>query len=436
MKRRTAIIGLATLPAAMAGHRAAAAAASPAGGGQPHPAGTPNAGTPAKTIVVVGGGFGGSTCARRIAARAPHLRVVLVDPASTVVTCPFSNLVVAGAAALADITRARAPGRVEHVAQRAVRIDAAAHALTLASGARLHFERLVLAPGVDLDCEALDGYSEAVAAELPHAWRAGPQTALLARQLAAMPDGGVFAIAVPDNPYRCPPGPYERAGLVAWYCQRHKPRAKVLVLDVKDDFTKRALFLEGWRQRYGGMVEWVAGSAGGRIVRVDAARRVLHGEFDTFHADVANVIPPQRAAAVARDAGLDAGRGWCEVDATTFESRVQAGVHVIGDAINAAPMPKSAFAAHNQGCACADAIVALLAGRRPEPAPLLNTCYSFVAPDHAISIAGAYRSAGGAFAAIEGAGGVSPLEADASFRAREAGFARAWYANIVADAFG
>jgi NADPH-dependent 2,4-dienoyl-CoA reductase/sulfur reductase-like enzyme len=251
-----------------------------------------------------------------------------------------------------------------------------------------------------------------------------------------MPEGGVVVMTVPANPYRCPPGPYERASLIAHYLNTAKPRAKLLVLDAKDRFSKQGLFEAAWAELYPGLIEWVPLSGGGNVVAVDANTRTLVTEFGEHRAAVANVIPPQRAAALAHAAGVADASGWCPIDPVTFESRLQPLVHVIGDAAIAGAMPKSAFAANAQAKACAVAVTALLHGEvSPEPR-LINTCYSLVAPDYGISIAGVYRPDGGLLTEVEGAGGVSPKDVPRAFRAKEAAYAEAWFETIGMEVFG
>jgi NADPH-dependent 2,4-dienoyl-CoA reductase/sulfur reductase-like enzyme len=397
-------------------------------------------GQAAPRVVVVGGGFGGATCARYLKRADPALRVTLVAPAPTFVTCPFSNAVLGGLRELASITfdyaRLRDAHGVAVVQDEAVALDPALRSVTLAGGRTLPYDRLVLSPGIGLRWGALEGYDEAAALRMPHAWQAGPQTALLRAQLEAMDDGGVVAIAVPEPPFRCPPGPYERASLIAHYLKAAKPRAKLLILDASDTFSKQELFAAAWQELYPGLIEWVPRSQGGQVIRVDPAAMVLHTDFDEVHVAVANVIPPQHAADIARAAGLDQGRGWCAVDGRTFESTVHPGVHLLGDAILAGAMPKSGFSANCQGKACAAAIAALLRERPPPEPALLNTCYSLVAPDYGISIGGVYQVEDGQIVAIKGAGGVSPEDADRAFRRREADYARSWYATMCADMFG
>ena len=385
-------------------------------------------------VVVVGGGFGGASCARAL--HAEGLAVTLVEPDSAYFACPFSNAVIAG---LRDMEAQRFTldglrrAGIAVVPRRAVAVEP--RRVVLADGAALAWDRLVLAPGIELRFDALPGYDEAAAEVMPHAWRAGPQTALLRRQLEAMADGGTVVMAVPANPYRCPPGPYERACLIAHYLKTRKPRSKLIVLDAKDQFSKQRLFERAWAGLYPGIIEHVPLSGGGRVTGADAATRTLTTEFGTHRADVANVIPPQRAGAIAAAAGVADRSGWCPIDPVTLESRLRPGIHVIGDAAIAGAMPKSAFAANAQAKACAAAVAALLRDAVPAEPRLINTCYSLIAPDRAISVAGVYRPANGVLADVEGAGGVSPLDPPPGFRAQEARYDADWFATITAEAY-
>jgi len=390
-------------------------------------------------VVVVGGGFAGATCARALKTEAPQLAVTLVEPNARFLACPLSNGVVAGLRPLE--AQSFAYDAVERTGVRIARqaaaaVDPARRRVRLADGSDLAYDRLVIAPGVDLDFAALPGYDAATAEILPHAWKAGEQTLLLRRQLEAMDDGGLFVMAIPANPFRCPPGPYERASLVAHYLKTRKPRSKLLLLDAKDNFSKQRLFEAAWRELYPGMIEWVSLSFGGRVTAVDPSTRTLRTEFGEHRAAVANVIPPQRAGAIAQAAGVADATGWCPVDPVTFESPLQPGVHVIGDAAIGGAMPKSAFTANAQAKVCASAIVALLAGAAPAPPKLINTCYSLVAPDYGISIAGVYEPRGGLLAEVPGSGGVSPLDAPKEIRALEANYAEGWFRTITAEVFG
>ena len=390
-------------------------------------------------VVVVGGGFGGASCARSLRQADGRIAVTLVEPNATFVACPFSNAVIGGLRELSaqqfTYDRVAADG-ITVVRAMATAIDAPARSVTLSDGTRLAYDRLVLAPGIDIRWGALPGYDEAAAAQMPHAWRAGDQTLLLRRQLEAMDDGGLVVISSPPNPFRCPPGPYERASLIAHFLKTKKPKSKLLILDAKDAFSKQRLFQQAWTELYPGLLEWVPLSKGGKVVSVDPATRTLVTDFGKHQAKVANVIPPQKAGRIADVAGVADGSGWCPIDPVTFESKLQPGIHVIGDAAIAGAMPKSAFAANSQAKTCAAAVARLLAGAAPATPKLINTCYSLVAPDYGISVAGVYAPSGGQLAEVAGSGGVSPSEASRPTRAVEAGLAEAWFRTITAEVFG
>ena len=390
-------------------------------------------------VVVIGGGFGGATCARFLKAIEPRLDVTLVEANPTFTACPFSNEVIVG---LRDMTEQafgyeglRKAG-VALALQMATAVDSSGRTVSLADGTKLSYDRLVLSPGVDMDWSGLPGYTQAAAELMPHAWKAGEQTMLLRRQLEAMPDGGTVVISAPANPFRCPPGPYERASLIAWHLKTRKPKSKLILLDAKDAFSKQRLFQNAWKALYPGLLEWVSLSSGGKVNSVDPQTMTLTTDFERYKADVANVIPPQKAGAIAAIAGVADRSGWCPIDPVSFESRLRPGMHVIGDAAIVGAMPKSAFAANAQGKACAAAVVRLLAGEKPLEPRLINTCYSIVQPDYGISVAGVYRPEKDLFVDVEGAGGVSPLEASASTRAAEAAYAHGWFKTITRETFG
>jgi len=390
-------------------------------------------------VVVVGGGFAGASCARALRQADPRVVVTLVEPNTTFTACPFSNAVIAGLRELPaqqfTYDRVAADG-ITIARTTATAVDAQARSVTLADGARLPYDRLVLAPGIDIRWGALTGYDEAAAAQLPHAWKAGEQTLLLRRQLEAMADGGLVVIVAPANPFRCPPGPYARASLVAHYLKTKKPKSKLIILDDKDTFSKQRLFQQAWTELYPGLLEWVPLSKGGQVVSVDAATRTLVTDFGQHKPAVANVIPPQKAGRIAEVAGVADRTGWCPIDPVTFESKLQPGIHVIGDAAIAGAMPKSAFAANSQAKTCAAVVVRLLTGAAPSATKLINTCYSLVAPDYGISVAGVYQPSGGQLADVPGSGGVSPAEAPRATRAAEAVLAEAWFRTITTEVFG
>ncbi|TVR50504.1 MAG: cytochrome C [Puniceicoccaceae bacterium] len=392
-------------------------------------------------VVVVGGGFGGATAAKYLKRFAPSLDVTLVEPQRRFYTCPFTNLYLGG---LRDFESLGHDYRqltdhygVTVVHERAEAVDTERKEIRLSGGAALSWDRLVLSPGIDFRWGELEGYDEAAAVKAPHAWKAGPQTMLLRRQLEAMPDGGTFILVAPDNPFRCPPGPYERVSMIAHYLRTEKPRSKILLLDAKDSFSKQGLFMEGWKENYGDLIEWVPRSSDGRVLRVDAGRLEVETEFGEIHrADVLNVVPPQKAGFIAERAGVADETGWVPVNPKTFESTRVPGIYVIGDATQAAPMPKSGFVANTQAKITARAIAADLAGKAPPDPKWANTCYSLIAPGWGITVAGVYDVHDGNLREVPDSGGVSPLGADRSFRAREATYAEAWYAGIAHDTWG
>ncbi len=396
-------------------------------------------------VVVIGGGFGGATAARYVRLLSGHqIDVVLVEPQASFISCPISNLVLSGTRTLADITTRYDALESRHgvtwARDSAAHIDAAKKTVTLASGASLRYDKLVLSPGVELMFDEVRGLRAAQASgRVLQAWKAGAETLALRRQLEAMPDGGVFAIGIPEAPYRCPPGPYERASLVAAYFKRAKPRSKVLILDANTDVTsKPVLFKKAWSELYPGMLEYRPLH---KVTEVDGAASRLRIEVqDDVRADVLNVLPPMRAAALAVQSGLTGGPGhaagrWCRVNYLDFESTVAKDIHVLGDAIQAAPgMPKSAHMANAHAKVAAAAIVAQLLGIEVNPSPMLtNTCYSFVDDTQAIHVASvhSYVAAEKTFKPVAGAGGVSALRNEA-----EAAYAMAWARNIWADTLG
>ena len=390
-------------------------------------------------VVVIGGGFGGATVARYIKRYDPSVSVTVIEPKGTYTTCPFSNAYLGGLRSIGSITHSydglRDAGvKVFH--DKAVALDPAKQIVSTRGGLSLGYDRLVVSPGIDFRYDSIDGYDANVAQIMPHAWQAGPQSMILRKQLEAMDDGGVVIIASPPNPFRCPPGPYERASMIAHYLKTTKPRSKVLILDAKDKFSKQGAFTEGWKLNYGKMIEWVPASLGGKVLSVDAADRSVKTDFDHHHGAVTNVIPAQKAGAIAHAMGLTDNTGWCPVDLKSFESKLIRGVHVIGDAAIVAGMPKSGNAANTEAKQCAAAIAALLNGRSvPEPVTS-NTCYSLVTPDYGISVTAVYHLGPEKYAGAKGSGGVSPGGRDATFRKQEARYAASWYDNITRDIWG
>ena len=390
-------------------------------------------------VVVVGGGFAGASVARALKQLDRRIPVTLVEASRAFTACPFSNGVIAGMRDLSaqqfSYEKVVADG-VVLAPGTANLVDAQARSMIVGDGVRLRYDRLVLAPGIDIRWEALPGYDEAAAERMPHAWKAGEQTLLLRRQLEAMEDGGLVVISAPANPFRCPPGPYERASLIAHYLKTQKPRSKLIVLDAKDAFSKQRLFQNAWKELYPGLLEWVSLSSGGKVTAVEPATNALVTDFGRHQAKVANVIPPQKAGRIAELAGVADRTGWCPIDPVTFESKLVPNIHVVGDATIAGGMPKSAFTANAQAKVCAAAVAKLLRGEAPAEPKLINTCYSLVAPDYGIHIAGVYRPVNGVLTEVEGSGGVSKADAPRDVRAMEATFADSWFKTITSEVFG
>lgn len=392
-------------------------------------------------VVVIGGGYGGATAARYIRLWSDNsIDVTLIEPNPSFISCPLSNLVLGGARQIADLTLSIGALKDKHgiriLRDTVTSINADKRTLALAGGQTLSYDRLIVSPGVDFMWDQLPGMLKPGAQDsILHAWKAGVQTTALRAQLLAMPDGGSFAMTIPPAPYRCPPGPYERASQVAFYFSRHKPKSKVLILDANDDIvSKGPLFKRIWKERYGNIIEYRPSF---RTADVDAANRTAISELgDQVRADVLNVIPPQRAGSIAVQTGLaNANARWCGVDFLSFESTQAKNIHVLGDAIAVAPlMPKSAHMANQHAKVCAAAVVDLLGGRAPYAHPMLtNTCYSFVSDKDVIHVASvhAYDAEKKTLLVVPGSGGVSPAAS-----ALEGEYAMNWARNIWADTLG
>jgi NADPH-dependent 2,4-dienoyl-CoA reductase/sulfur reductase-like enzyme len=418
------------------------AAAAVAGAGVLPGCATMGGGTGGK-VVVVGGGYGGATVSKYLRMwGGGKVEVTMIEPRENFVSCPISNLVLGGSRTIADVTVSyEALGKrwgVNVVRDTVTGVDADKRVVTTAGGKTFAYDRLVLSPGIDLQFSAIPSYraDPARAIEIaPHAWQAGPQTVLLRRQLEAMPDGGVCAISIPLAPYRCPPGPYERACQIAFYFKRHKPRSKVLIVDANPDVTSKAgLFKRAWAEEYRGIVEYRPNHT---LADVDLATRTLKFEVgDDLRANVINVIPPQNAGAIARTAGvITANNRWCEVDFLSYESIRGKGIHVLGDSTLSAPgMPKSGHMANNHAKVAASAILNLLAGAPVNPAPMLmNACFSYITDEQAIHVVSVhhYDVAKKTMVAVPGSGGVPPAMSPFIGRA-----ANAWAKNIWADSLG
>ena len=389
-------------------------------------------------VVVVGGGVAGVTVAKYLAVSGKTLQITLVEPKPRYTTCFFSNLYLAGLRSLESLTNgyetlARRHG-ITVVQESAAAIDPMAKAVELESGRKLPYDRLVVAPGIAFKQGAIEGYDEPAAQIMPHAWSAGPQTTLLRQQLESMGDGGVFVIVAPPNPFRCPPAPYERASLVAYYFKQYKPRAKILIIDAKDSFFEQDLFEDGWNRHYPGMIEWLPSQFTGGIKAVDVKDRSIKTAGDSFKAAVANVIPPQIAGQLAQQAGLADRSGWCPIDPMTFESRLQPAIHVIGDAISGGDMPKSASVANSQAKVCAFAIATALTGSERVAPRLSNTCSTLLSPDDAGSEAISFRP--GPETIRLGEVYISKVGETAATRRRTAREAETWYDAFTQDLFG
>jgi len=375
-----------------------------------------------KRVVIVGGGVGGLIAAKYIAKGDSSIEVTVVEPKAHHHTCFMSNEVIGGDRDISTIKFSYdnlSSHGIKLVQDKVTEVDAEAHKVKTAGGA------------------AIEGYSEEAAQVMPHSWIAGTQTALLRKQLEDMDDGGLVVIAPPQNPFRCPPGPYERAAQIAHHLKHNKPKSKLLILDAKDKFSKQGLFMQGYKDVYGDMIEWVAGAdTGGGVKSVNTKDMTVSTDFDDHKVAVANIIPPQKAAQIAQDAGLTDDSGWCPVDLGTFESKNHKDIHVIGDASIAKGMPKSGYAAGTQAKVCAASIVSLLNGKEPGAASYANACYSLIAPDYGISVVAVYALAEDRSEIKKLGGGLTPMDATAEARNREVQYAYSWFNNMTAEMFG
>lgn len=390
-------------------------------------------------VVVLGGGAGGATAARVIRSLGgPRVDITLIEQDPAYVTCFFSNWVIGGLRTMADITHhydRLADAGIKVVTARADAVDRDGKAVVLADGTRIAYDRLVVSPGVSFRFDTLPGYSEEVAETMPHAWRAGPQTEALKAGLEALDDGATVVMTVPDNPYRCPPGPYERASLIAnLFKTKGHSRSKIVILDAKEKFSKQALFQEGWEHHYPGVVEWLPPSVHGGIASLDAGASTVVTGLDRFKGDLVSIIPPQKAGAIAKAAGLTGDDGWCAVEAGSFVSKADPAITVVGDAAKAGEMPKSAFAANSQAKAAAVHLLAELLGRAPSDPLLFNTCWSLIAPDDGVRVGALYDVKDGAI--VTKTGFVSKPGESVDERRKQAAEAAAWYAAITTDMFG
>ena len=390
-------------------------------------------------VVIIGGGAGGGTVARYLAKDAGDaLDITLVEANPIYTTCFFSNLYIGGFYDFEKLQHGYdkiAAGGVNVVNDMAVGVDRAAKTVTTASGQVLPYDRLVLSPGIDFKEGSVPGWSVDAHAEImPHAYKAGPQTQLLKAQIEAMPEGGTFCMIAPPNPYRCPPGPYERISMVAHVLKNRNPTAKILVVDPKDKFSKQALFEEGWQKHYSGMVEWLGPDMGGNVVEVrpDTMEVVIDGEVTKV--DVCNVIPGQMAGKIAQMAEVTDDKGWAPVMADSMKSKIDENVFVLGDASAQGDMPKSGFAANSQAKIVAMTIRGELTGSKVFPAKYTNTCWSLIAPEDGIKVGASYEPTPEKIASVTSF--ISQTGEDAALRKATYEESLGWYAGITADIFG
>uniref|UniRef100_UPI003B51FEB0 FCSD flavin-binding domain-containing protein n=1 Tax=Roseovarius indicus TaxID=540747 RepID=UPI003B51FEB0 len=390
-------------------------------------------------VVVIGGGAGGATAARYIAKDSKgEVSVTLVEPTREYFTCFFSNLYLGGFKEIGDIGHTYGTLAAEYginvIHDWAVEVDRDAKTVSLAGGPVLEYDRLILSPGIDFVEGAVPGWDITAQNAMPHAYKAGSQSQLLRAQIEAMPEGGVFGMVAPPNPYRCPPGPYERVSMVAHVLKARNPTAKILIADPKPKFSKQALFEEGWQTHYGGMIEWIGPDFGGQNVSVDPQGMTI--DIDGMVEEVAacNVIPAQKAGRIAELAGLTDESGFCQIVPATMQSRVDENVHVLGDATNAGDMPKSGFSANSQAKVCANAVRGALTGSKVFPAKFSNTCWSLIDADDGVKVGATYEATEEKIAKVDGF--ISETGEDAETRKATYEESLGWYAGITSDMFG
>lgn len=412
---------------------AACATQPDATGSAPSSAASALAKSAGRRVVVVGGGYGGTIAAKYIRMMDKTIEVVLIEPNKQFVSCPFSNLYIGGMLPdLSSLTigydKLAANHGIKMVHDTVTAIDPVKKTVTV-SGSTIDYDRLVLSPGVDFRAEELEGYNMATTPEvMPHAWKAGAQTLLLRKQLVDMPNGGTVVMTVPLAPFRCPPGPYERASMIAMYLKQHKPKSKIIVLDANPDIVSKAgLFKKGWKKHYEGIIQYRGAQ---KVTAVNASSRSVFIEgIEEVKGDVVNVIPPQRAGRIAVSAGLiGPDKAWCPINAATFESTLQKNIHVIGDACNAGAMPKSGYSANSEAKICATNIVALMNGKELTEMSGINTCFSYLSAKEAVSVAAVYTAKEGKIVAVPNSGGVSPDLSEV-----EAVYASSWLKNILTE---
>ncbi|WP_281859609.1 NAD(P)/FAD-dependent oxidoreductase [Litoreibacter halocynthiae] len=389
-------------------------------------------------VVVVGGGAGGATVAKYLAKDSKgEIDVTLVEPTRTYFTCFFSNLYLGGFKDIDDLghtygTLAAKYG-INVVHDWAVDVDRDSKTVTLAGGSKLPYDKLVLSPGIDFVEGAVEGWSVAAQNAMPHAYKGGSQTELLKAQVMAMPEGGTFAMVAPPNPYRCPPGPYERISMVAHVLKANNPTAKIIVADPKDKFSKQALFQEGWANHYAGMVDWIGSDFGGGNVSVDPNAMTITIDGEETKVDACNVIPAMKAGRIAELAGVTDGN-WAPVNAADMSTKADADVYVLGDASQQGDMPKSGFSANSQAKVCANAVRGALTGSKVFPAKFSNTCWSLIDTDDGVKVGATYEATDEKIAKVDGF--ISATGEDSATRKATYEESEGWYAGITADMFG
>lgn len=390
-------------------------------------------------VVVIGGGAGGATAARYLAKDTEGaIDVTLIDDSDQFTTCFFSNLYLGGFRDFASITHSydklESDYGITKVTGMAMAVDREAKTVRMADGATIPYDRLVLSPGIDFIWDSIDGYSEEASQIAPHAWKAGPQTRLLKEKIDAVESGQQVVMVMPPNPYRCPPGPYERASMMAHLFKAKGVDAKIIIIDPKEKFSKEGLFLEGWEKYFPGMIEWYGPGVHGGIEGVDIDAGTVQTGIDAFHGDLMNIIPAQKAGVIAASAELTDDTGFCPIDAASMRSMVDENIFVIGDASIAGAMPKSAFSANSQAKVAAMNIRGDLTGSKVFPAKYANTCWSLIETDDAVKVGAQYAPQDGKIASTHSF--ISQTEEDPATRKANYEEAVGWYAGITADMFG
>ncbi|BCN93790.1 cytochrome c [Thiomicrorhabdus immobilis] len=396
-------------------------------------------------VVVLGGGVGGSTFAKYLRFADPDVKITIIEQEPEYITCLRSNDVIVGMHTLDELTfnlnTVSSKYHINVIIDKVVGADFDKKTVRTQKGQTVSYDKLVVSPGIDFKFEDYEGYdAELAAGDFPHAYKAGPQTLKLREQLLAMPQGGTAIIAPPQNPFRCPPGPYERASFFAEHFKKHNPTAKLIVLDPKDRFTKDVPFKKAWERLYGyksdnSLIEWVSGSEGGRVVRLDAATKTVETDGGDFKADVINIIPNQRAGVLAQKLGLTNSSGWCPIERNTMESSIQKEVYVLGDSSIADAMPKSGYSANSQAKVCAQAVADTLKGQTPGTAIYSNVCYSLAGENYGVSIAAIYEVRDGLIQPKGKSAGVSPITEKTAQPILEAVYQKNWQREFVKDVF-